>query len=126
MAKLKNINGELLFDLDVSYKEKSTGLKWVDGKEIFTKSFDIPAMGVGVTHRFDCSDLKIDKCIIDERNSFVSYFGLSYLPVNYTVPNTPSRAIRTFYRYETHELEINTGSELTCDYGVVTIIYTKK
>lgn len=103
--------------VNYSTEEQDTGLKWIDNKPIYQKTFSIPTTSNPTT--YSVSSLNIDKCISIE--GFMMGSGGVNIPGGYWYSNTNYVSIY----YYTGDIYIDAPTQNGNTPCIVTIRYTK-
>lgn len=124
--------------INYSYEEIDTGKKWVDGKSIYRKTFNISSIPTNV-YNINLASLDIDKAFLDFNKSYFVCKNIAGFAVNRIVPLLVVNVITEgsgiassnnqsdyYFNSDFSNLVLEVGSGLTVTGAVVTIEYTKK
>lgn len=109
--------------LSYSTTEQNTGMKWLDGKSIYQKSFNI-----GSLPNTSTKNVSVDVADIYEviRLGGIAITANKYsVPLPDTNPNDNTNATRLYYNGNTKQISVQTGMDRSGYNGYVTIWYTK-
>lgn len=124
--------------INYSYEEIATGKKWVDGKNIYRKTFNISSIPTNV-YNISLANLDVDKAFLDFNKSYFICKNIAGFTVNRIVPLLVVNVITEgsgsassnnqcdyYFNSDFSNLVLEIGSGLTVTGAVVTVEYTKK
>lgn len=121
-----------------SLDEISTGREWINGKEIYRKTFNITSLPMN-EYRINLADLNIEQAFVDLSKSSLFCPSIAGQSVNRNVPlmmtnvstgNTSNAVANNqcdcYFNGDFTAFIIEVGSNVTATSAIVTIEYTKK
>lgn len=97
---------------------------WTDGKPLYRKTLNIPAIATGGTGTIDLSSLKIESFFINFNKSYYKT-GTTWLPLVRTHTTAVNSQIETRFNFSNNKVEFRCGSGVGIDNGIITVEYTK-
>lgn len=138
MQLQKNIEEAINQSGSYSLDEIATGREWINGKEIYRKTFNIPNLAMNF-YTINLADLNIEQGFVDLSKSSLFCTNIAGQVVNRNVPlmmtnvstGVVSNAVANnqcdcYFNSNFTSFIIEVGSNVTATSAIVTIEYTKK
>lgn len=107
--------------MSYSTSEVNTGKKWIDGKDIYSMTFNVGNLPNNTS--------KVINFSIPNLNDIIKVYGIAnttniVLPIPYTSPDNTER-ISVYVAKAWGNITVNTSSNMSTYYGCIVLEYTK-